>query len=350
MAVRQVVGIVGAAIGAYVGGPSGAQYGWMIGSAIGGIVDPLVINGPKVGEVSQQTSQEGVPRPIVFAVSPPMAGNIIVSGPIKKVVKKTQQGKGGPTVKTTSLFRTYAIGMCEGQINRVLRVWRNGELVWDSRTSTELNYHDFNHNDLFRFIIRTVTNNLVFEDRVKFYFGDFAQNADPHLEAIFGVGTTPAHRGTAYMVVADDDLTDLRGAIPQFLFQVERCEGTYLTSRPYAVEDTDAMGSSGALEREAPHVLPEDAMESSGALISGELRATLESYDEWPPEALESEGSLTGGDIHRVLLEYDEWPPEALESEGSLESGDINRVLITYDEWPTEALNSTGSLESGALS
>lgn len=220
MSVNQAFQVVGTVVGAYFGAP---QLGYMIGSIIGNAVDPMVIRGPTIGDVATQTSQEGVPRPFVFGMSPPMAGNIIASGPPRKIITTKRQGKGGPKVKTETVVRTYAIGICEGPITKVVRVWRNSELVWDAKENEELNYHDFTSGGpgFAEWVLRKITNNLVWEQKVQFFEGTYDQEPPPELEAIFGVGTTPAHRGTAYMLVVDDDLTDLRGAIPQYMFQVE---------------------------------------------------------------------------------------------------------------------------------
>lgn len=199
---RQVLPFVGAVVGSFFGSP---QLGWAIGSIIGNAVDPQVIQGPRIGEIAQQTAQEGGPRPFVIGTSPPISGNIIASG-APRIVKKTSGGKGGPKVKTESVFRTYAIGVCEGE-TELLRAWRNNTLVYDV-TQTPL-----------------VTNedNTKFLQNARWFSGSFEQNPSPDLEALFGVGTTPAHRGTAYLVMADEDLTDLRGAIPQWTFRVQRC-------------------------------------------------------------------------------------------------------------------------------
>lgn len=200
---RQVLPVVGAIIGGYIGGPQGAQIGWAIGSVVGNAVDPQVIRGPSIGDIANQTSQEGVPRPIVFGLSQPIAGNVIASGPPRVVKTQQSQGKGGPKVETESVYRTYAIGVCEGE-HTFVRVWKNSQLVYDISESSQL----------------TPMQNAKFLEVARFFDGTFTQNPSPDLESIFGVGTTPAHRGTCYMVMADDDLTDMRGAIPQFTFQV----------------------------------------------------------------------------------------------------------------------------------
>jgi putative tail protein/concanavalin A-like lectin/glucanase superfamily protein len=220
VSVRQILPVIGAAIGGYFGGPTGAQWGWAIGSALGNAVDPELIRGPSVGDIATQTSQEGVPRPIVFGLSQPMAGNIIASSEPRIVRRRERQGKGGPKVETESVYRTYAIGVCEGPIGGFVRVWRNGALVYDAGSAAMNEGHDLTFLGQH---ITTITENGKFQANARFFLGQYDQKPSPDLETIFGVGTTPAHRGTAYMVMADEDLTDLRGAIPQWMFQVQLC-------------------------------------------------------------------------------------------------------------------------------
>lgn len=217
MSTRLVLGAVGAVVGAYFGNP---QLGWAIGSAIGGAVDPEIIKGPSIGDIVEQTSLEGGPRPIFFARSPPIAGNIIAKSEPRIVRRRESQGKGGPKVETESVYRTYAVGVGEGPIGGFVRVWRNGTLVYDA-TSEAMNTDD--ERTILGDTIILPSANAGFLARARFFLGTYDQMPSPDLETVLGVGTTPAHRGTAYMVMADEDLTDLRGAIPQWTFQVQRC-------------------------------------------------------------------------------------------------------------------------------
>lgn len=202
---RYALPVIGAGIGFFVGGPAGAAWGWQIGSAAGSIVDPQTIKGPGVGDLARQTSQAGVPRPIVFGTSQPISGNLINCGE-PRIVKSKSSGKGGPKVETESVYRTYSIRICEGPVDAILRVWRNNVLVYDARANGDLD---------------DATNGK-FLETARFFLGDYDQMPSPDLEAIFGVGLTPAHRGTCHMVQANEDLTDLRGAVPQWQFQVSR--------------------------------------------------------------------------------------------------------------------------------
>lgn len=215
---RYVLPVAGAAIGFAIGGAPGAYWGWTIGSGVGTLIDPNVIRGPSIGDIGQQTSQEGGPRPLIFGLSQPISGNVIATSEPRKVKKKSS-GKGGPKVESEVVYRTYAVGICEGPISRICRVWRNGKLVYDVLTPDPATIvQDFL--DVF------FGNNLSFRQYCRFFLGGWDQEPSPDLETVLGVGTTPSHQGTAYVVMANEDLTDMRGAIPQWTFQVERCAVT----------------------------------------------------------------------------------------------------------------------------
>jgi hypothetical protein len=335
MSVRDAITVIGTAVGAYFGNP---QLGYAIGSAIGNAVDPEVIKGPSIGDIARQTSMEGIPRPIVFALSQPMAGNIIASGEPDIVRKRQRQGKGGPKVETESVYRTYAIGVCEGPIHRFVRVWRNNMLVYDTSENPLL----------------TVGDNNKFLQNARFFYGSFTQNASPDLESKFGVGTTPSHRGTAYMVMANEDLTDLRGAIPQYVFQVERCEGTYLTSRPYPANDINAIDVDFSMNSKLQPNLRE-AVNLGFSFVGGDLNeVVLPPYQDGEPEAIEVTGfEFVGGFTNETIFsEYEDGDPEAVEiTSFEFVSGELNVILIGYEDGLPEAVQITGfSFVSGTLS
>src|SRR5690606_1030152 len=119
--------------------------------------------------------------------------------------------------------------ICEGPITAIMRVWRNNKLVYDARGNAW-----------------GATNNGVFLKRARFYLGTWTQMPNPTLESLWGAGNVPAYRGTCYMVVPDEDLTELGGAVPQYVFEVERAEGVALTSLLYDVECIEDAESTGA--------------------------------------------------------------------------------------------------------
>lgn len=248
---RNVLPIIGQAIGSYFGGPWGAAIGSMIGTAIGNAVDPLVIDGPKIGEVANQTSSEGVYQPIYFGTGQG-AGNIIAKGPNVIRRRRQSQGKGGgPVTVTETLYKTFAIRIGvswrdEDGIIGVSRIWENGKLVYDVRPESTI-----------------PAESADFANKFRLYLGTADQAPDPALEAIYGVGNTPSYRGRAYIVFPLYNITQWK-AIPQYSFEVV----TGGTSQPpiqvIAIKRTDAATTSDWLS--AP-----DGQDFSGPWVTESL-------------------------------------------------------------------------------
>lgn len=201
---RQVLPIVGAAIGAYFGGPQGAQIGFMIGSVVGNAVDPVVVDGPKIGDVAAQTSAEGVYQPIFFGTCS-SAGNIIDQGPNIIRKKKDSSKGGGPVTVSERLYKSFAIRIgCgwNGPIAGVTRIWEDGKLVFDMRPETEI-----------------FEESQEFAKGFRIYLGTEDQLPDPELESIHGIGNVPAYVGRAYIVFIKKDITDRR-SISEYRFEV----------------------------------------------------------------------------------------------------------------------------------
>ena len=210
MSTRLVLSAAGAAVGFVVtgGNPAGAQVGWAIGGIVGGIVDPDKIYGPKLQDARTQTARDGVPIPIVYGTAA-VSGSIIWAGPLVET-ENEDNGKGGPVSVTYTYQRSYAIMICEGPIIGVRRVWQDEKLVYDITAGGT---------------IADKAASAYFAANATFYLGDESQTADSTIEAIEGVGNVPAHRGTAYMVMELDDLTERGGSIPNYRFEVVT-EGT----------------------------------------------------------------------------------------------------------------------------
>lgn len=198
---RQVLPIVGAVVGGYFGGAQGAQIGYAIGSLVGNAIDPLVVNGPKIGDAGIQTSEEGVFCPVVYGTAA-VYGNIICTGP--RIIRKfrERQGKGGPVTETERQYRTFAIRVAE-PVTILLRIWQDEKLVYDIRPESTI-----------------VAESTEYAGRFRFYDGSESQMPDPDLEAFLGAGNAPAYRGRSYIVFPNFDLTDLGGRIPSFRFEV----------------------------------------------------------------------------------------------------------------------------------
>lgn len=221
---RQVLPVIGAVVGFVVGGPVGAQIGFTLGNIAGNAVDPQVIKGPRIGDTGFQGSNEGVPRAIVYGTAA-VTGNVIDRGPLEKVIKRERQGKGGgPVVESERLYLTFAIRICEGPIDGIQRIWEDEKLVYDTRTESTI-----------------VEESAAFSEGFTLYLGGEDQLPDPDLETIHGVGNTPAYRGSAYIVFTRKDVTDRRGSIPQYRFEVCRNVGAVTSSSDGLVGKVDAL-------------------------------------------------------------------------------------------------------------
>lgn len=330
MSTSTITGVVGAAVGFFVaGGPQGAYYGWVMGSAIGAAIDPQVIPGPKIGDSGQQLAQEGGPLNIVFGTSPPLAGTLVACQPEPDIVtKRESQGKGGPKVETQTAYRTYAICFGEGECDFV-QVWKNGTLVYDADDPA------------------MASNNAEFLKVARFYNGSYDQMPSPDLEAVFGVGHVHAFRGRAYMVLAREDVTRMDGAVSQYQVRLRRCYGQVLTSKPYAVQVIEGVGSTGALQRQQYWGLKTEGVSSTGTFVSGALYGGLEQY-EVPAEGITSAGEFAGGAMYGGLESYD-YGPEGVASTGAFAGGAMYGGLIDYTQGKPEGITSSGAFVSGTL-
>ena len=219
----QIGGVIGAAVGAYFGGPQGAQLGYMIGSTVGGYIDPAQVFGPRMTDASTQTAMDGVPRTYGYGTFP-TTGNLIWCSELKER-KKTQSSKGAPTETVTyHYYRSYAIAVCEGPAHgsgiagyRIVK--RNGKVVYDTRTDAELTSLGYTANQ----IAETRAAQSKWLSKATFYYGVADQEPDPTIQAVKGADETPGYSYTAYMVVRNEELTETRGAVPQYEFVVSVC-------------------------------------------------------------------------------------------------------------------------------
>jgi hypothetical protein len=132
--------VAGAVIGFVVtgGNPIGAAYGFQAGLLAGSLLFPTQlphVYGPRLEDLRTTTAQLGDPVVIPF-------GTIAVPGTVLWIdcpeeVANTEQlgGKGGPEQSQTTYtyYQSIAIGLSEGPILGLLRIWENGELKYDVR-------------------------------------------------------------------------------------------------------------------------------------------------------------------------------------------------------------------------
>ena len=119
-----------AAVGGFFGGPVGAA----IGGMIGGMVDSHLVNslkparqiGPRLEGLKLLGTAQGAPMACVFGRAR-MVGQVIWAARFLETRHKRSGGKGGPKTVEYEYSLSFAMGLGEGAIDGVGRVWADGQ-------------------------------------------------------------------------------------------------------------------------------------------------------------------------------------------------------------------------------
>jgi hypothetical protein len=163
------------------------------------------VEGPRLSEMNGLASTEGAPIPRVYGRAR-LGGQLIWATRFEEaattsVERSPARGgkgfgsstKGKATVTTTyAYFANLAVGLCEGPIALVRRVWADGREV-----------------DLTAITMRA-------------HRGTEDQPPDPLIVAKEGADSAPAYRGLAYVVFERLPLAPYGNRVPQFSFEVVR--------------------------------------------------------------------------------------------------------------------------------
>ncbi|HWL31940.1 MAG TPA: glycoside hydrolase/phage tail family protein [Xanthobacteraceae bacterium] len=205
-----LLSVAGAAAGSAVFGPIGAIAGRLIGAVAGNVIDNALLNhgtsraveGPRLADLDVMASTEGAPIPRLYGRAR-LSGEVIWATQLQETVSTRTEGGGGKgggggaTVTTTtySYFANFAVGLCEGPIGHVMRVWADGKPLDLSGVT------------------------------MRFYPGSEQQMPDPLIVAKEGAGNAPAYRGLAYVVFEGLPLANFGNRLPQLSFEVARPVG-----------------------------------------------------------------------------------------------------------------------------
>lgn len=236
-----ILGSIGSAVGQYLlpNGlsalglqVSGQAIGGFIGASLGGALDQSLsgnqrIDGPRLDTLSVQTSVEGAPIPLVFGRGR-IAGQVIWASRFSEHRNSRGGGKGGPRVTDFSYSVSFAVGLCEGEIDGIGRIWANGELLDQSDLDFRL------------------------------YKGASDQPADPLIAAIEGAGNTSGYRDLAYVVFENLPLDTFGQRIPNLSFEVFRSPGSEMASLEKQIRGVDLIPASGEFAYATSPVLRDD--------------------------------------------------------------------------------------------
>ena len=191
----------GATLGG-VFGPVGAILGRAAGGLAGSYVDRALINGgrtisgARLATARIPGADEGAPVSRVYGTAR-VGGTLIWATRFEEEVRRERSGgkATGPKVESFRYFANLAIGLCEGEIAGIRRVWADGR---------ELDLTDV---------------------EMRVYRGGEDQLPDPLIEAKQGAGNAPAYRGLAYVVFERLPLDGFGNRIPLLQFEVMRPVG-----------------------------------------------------------------------------------------------------------------------------
>ena len=332
---QQIGGVIGAAVGAVVGYFTGnwkaVQWGYAIGSAVGGYVDPTKNYGPRLEDASTQTSTVGGIIPFGYGVFT-CAGNIIWADQLIEHKKSERVGKGGSQKNITYTYtRSYAIGVCEGQIYNYLWIKKNGKLVYSADPAglgAAMGWTSKQISDL-------IAASAKFLQETTLYYGTDSQMPDSTIVAVEGVGNVSPFRDLAYIVKENEDLTDMRGAVSQYEFCIRATPPeAYLTSHSYAQYYVDTVDTSARVSLVTLHdalwtgyasekvsysprmagaylglalrvITNDEKIAYAPTLVDGELRSQVKSTN--TEEKVSYSPTLVDGELRRQLVIYDEW-------------------------------------------
>ena len=200
---QAVGGIVGGVVGFFT--PLGPVYGAQIGMMIGGVLDPPRTEGPRLEDLTAQTSVYGAFIPRLYGTTA-VTGNVIwIQGDRLIEHSVESDGKGGPVVTNFEYFATFAVGLCEGPIDGVRRIWIGGQLWYDAGSDD----------------LSTIIASNEVAATFTLYTGTDTQLADPLIQADRGAANVPAYRGLAYVVFDELPLKDYGNSLVGAQVKVE---------------------------------------------------------------------------------------------------------------------------------
>jgi len=185
--------LVFSTIGTALGGPLGGAIGALIGQSIDQELLGPSTRGPRLGDLSVQTSAYGTQIPRVYG-SMRVAGSVIWATDLTES-SATTGAKGQPDT-TYSYSVSLAVALSSRPLRSIKRIWADGKLLRGEEG-------DFKVSTTFRF-----------------YDGSEDQSLDPLVASIEGIANTPAYRGLALAIFETLELADYGNRIPFLTFEV----------------------------------------------------------------------------------------------------------------------------------
>ena len=208
-----------------VGTIYGGVYGGYVGAALGAYIDntylfPLLfpdkpLQGSRLDDRVIQLASEGTPLNWAIGSRISIPGFVFWASETRAVEENSGGGgKGGGTSTPGAAFYRYFVDVAiaisstdalpDGRINALKKVWADAIVMFGDGAES----HRY--------------------ETITLYKGD-QTDPDPTIEAVRGVGNTPAFVNTAYVLIKGLELSDF-GRIPNFRFLIEQNSNTTLAA------------------------------------------------------------------------------------------------------------------------
>lgn len=212
----------------FAGAVTGATIGQAVGGLIGSYFDSTFLfpaifspesnefSGPTLDQIQLQGSTEGDPINFCIGLENRVAGTVMYLSDLITETVETEggsKGGGGGRNRRKVYFVNVAIGVCEGEVEDIDKIWANGKVIYD-RGQEDGRY-----------------------ESITIYKGTYNQTADSVITSdpnvVTSVPATPTQifvngfPGLAYVVIEKLALDDFGNTLPQFNFLVrESNDGT----------------------------------------------------------------------------------------------------------------------------
>lgn len=188
-------------IGTALGGPVGGAIGSMIGMGIDqSLFGPGPRKGPRLNDLSVQTSSYGTPVPRIYGAMR-VAGSIIWATELKESSEPQAGAKGQPDVLVYSYTASFAVALSSRAVRRIRRIWADGKLL------------------------RGAAGDFKVKTGFRFYPGGEDQEVDPLIASVEGIENTPAYRGLSLAIFEDLHLAEYGQRLPFLTFEIFADEG-----------------------------------------------------------------------------------------------------------------------------
>jgi len=183
-------------VGSALGGPIGGALGGLVGQSIDrSLLGSGKGKGPRLGDLSVQSSSYGSPIPRMFGTMR-VAGTVVWSTDMVEGEASGEGGKGTSGSAPRSYYVSLAVALSSRPILAVRRIWADGKLIRGASG-------DFKVRTKFR--LRT---------------GHQDQEIDPLIASVETIARTPAYRGIAMAVFEEFELAEFGNRIPMLTFEI----------------------------------------------------------------------------------------------------------------------------------